>query len=113
MILLMIYLIISCQSTNYYNVDVSGVKLDAFGKRGNYIDSIDNRINGRTNNYNIQSESQIQEMIREVKEDLSWEEEVKDVDAGLQELMTAISSAIAGVYCLVKVIINIVKKVKS
>lgn len=103
MICLITLIMIGCQSTNYFNTDVSGVKLDAFGKRGNYIDSVDNRINDRI----------IDNYLEDFKEEGQWEEEVRNMDAGLQELMTAISSAIAGVYCLVKVIINIVKKVKK
>ena len=109
MICLMIYLIISCNSTNYYNVDVSGVKLDAFGKRGNYIDSIDNRINDRVDfDY-----KEIEEKINKFTEENTWKEEVKNMDSGIQEIVTALTSAIAGVYCLVKTIINIVKKIKK
>lgn len=102
MILLIIYLIISCNSTNNYNLDVSGVKLDAFGKRGNYIDSVDNRINDRID-YFLQEE---------FKEEIN-NGEVKNMDNGIQEIITALTSAIAGVYCLVKTIINIVKKLKK
>lgn len=104
MILLIIYILLSCNSTNNYNLDVSGVKLDAFGKRGNYIDSIDNRINDRIDYYMQQSE--------EIKEEIN-DGEVRNVDSGIQELVTALTSAIAGIYCLVKTIINIVKKVKK
>lgn len=109
MICLILYFIISCNSTNYYNTDISGIKLDAFAKRGNYIDSIDNRINNRIDNNN----KEIEEKINNFMEENIWKEEVKDMDAGIQELMTAITSAIAGVYCLVKTIINIVKKFKK
>ena len=104
MILLIIYLIISCNSTANYNLDVSGVKLDAFGKRGNYIDSIDNRINDRIDYYMQES--------KEIKEEIN-NGEVRSMDSGKQELITAFTSAIAGVYCLVKTIINIVKKIKQ
>lgn len=109
MICLILYLIISCNSTNYYNTDISGVKLDAFGKRGNYIDSIDNRIDDRVD----YSYKEIEEKINKFTEENLWKEEVRDMDAGLQELLTAITSAIAGVYCLVKTIINIIKKIKK
>ena len=109
MICLMIYLIISCNSTNYYNVDVSGVKLDAFGKRGNYIDSVDNRINDRA----IYNYKEIEEKINNFMEENTWKEEVSNMDSGIQEIVTALTSAIAGVYCLVKTIINIVKKLKK
>lgn len=109
MILLAIYLIMSCNSTQNYNLDISGVKLDAFGKRGNYIDSIDNRINDRVD-YNYK---EIEEKIDRFTEENTWKEEVRDMDAGIQELITAFTSAIAGVYCLVKTIINIIKKIKK
>ena len=102
MIMLILYIMISCNSTSNYNLDVSGVKLDAFGKRGNYIDSIDNRIDDRIDNNYIQ----------EIKEEIN-EREVKSMDTGIQEIVTALTSAIAGVYCLVKTIINIVKKLKK
>lgn len=104
MILLIIYVIINCNSTSNYNIDISGVKLDAFGKRGNYIDSIDNRINDRIDYYMSKEE--------EIKEEINHGE-VKNMDAGIQELVTAFTSAIAGIYCLVKTIINIVKKLKK
>ena len=114
MIMLMIYLIISCNSTNYYSVETTGVKLDVFGKRGNYIDSIDNRINDRVDyNYKERGEAIAYGRLVGNKEENIWKEEVKDMDAGIQELVTALTSAIAGVYCLVKTIINIVKKIKK
>lgn len=104
MIFILIYLIISCNSTSNYNLDVSGVKLDAFGKRGNYIDSVDNRINDRIDYYMQKSE--------EIKEEIK-NGEVRNMDSGIQEIVTAFTSAIAGVYCLVKTIINIIKKIKQ
>lgn len=103
MILLIIYLTMCCNSTSNYNLDVSGVKLDAFGKRANYIDSIDNRINDRIDYYMQQEE---------IKEEIS-NGEVRNMDSGIQEIVTALTSAIAGIYCLVKTIINIVKKLKK
>ena len=105
MIILILWFIINCNSTASYNLDVSGVKLDAFGKRGNYIDSIDNRINDRIDYY-------MQECEKEIKEEIK-DGEVKDMDSGIQELITAVTSAIAGIYCLVKTIIKIVKKIKK
>ena len=112
MIMLMIYLIISCNSTNYYGVDISGVKLDAFGKRGNYIDSVDNRIDDRINYY-LEKEWEADGQGKIIKEDNTWKKEVRNMDSGIQEIVTALTSAIAGVYCLVKTIINIVKKIKK
>lgn len=103
MIILMIYLIMSCNSTQNYNLDVSGVKLDAFGKRGNYIDSVDNRINDRIDYYMQESE---------IKEEIN-NGEVINMESDIQGLITAITSAIAGIYCLVKTIINLVKKIKK
>lgn len=102
MILLILYITMCCNSTSNYNLDVSGVKLDAFGKRANYIDSLDNRINDRIDYY----------MQEEIKEEIK-DGEVRNMDSGIQELITAVTSAIAGIYCLVKTIINIVKKVKK
>lgn len=101
---LIILIILSCNSTSNYNLDVSGVKLDAFGKRGNYIDSVDNRINDRIDYYMEKNE--------EVKEEIN-NGEVRNMEGGIQEIVTALTSAIAGVYCLVKTIINIVKKLKK
>ena len=102
MICLLIFIIMCCNSTNNYNTDISGVKLDAFGKRANYIDSVDNRINDRIDYY----------MQEEIKEEIK-NGEVRNMENGLQEAITALTSAIAGIYCLVKTIINIVKKAKK
>lgn len=115
MILLMIYIIISCNSTNHYNVDISGVKLDAFTKRGNYIDSVDNRINDRIDYYmqEIEREISVDRSGRGKMEENIWKKEVRTMDSSIQEIVTALTSAIAGVYCLVKTIINIVKKLKK
>ena len=104
MICLMILIIISCNSTNQYNIDVSGVKLDAFAKRANYVDSIDNRVNDRINYY-------LEEIFNKNEEIKT--EEVSKMDAGIQELITALTSAIAGVYCLVKTILGLIKKIKK
>ena len=106
MIIFILCFIINCNSTANYNLDVSGVKLDAFGKRGNYIDSIDNRINDRIDYYMQESEKE------KIKEEIN-NGEVKNMESGIQELITALTSAIAGIYCLVKTIINIVKKIKK
>lgn len=113
MILLTIYLIICCNSTSNYNLDISGVKLDAFGKRANYIDSVDNRINDRIDYY-MQSEEREAEGKgkSKIKEEIN-DGEVKEMENGIQEIVTALTSAIAGVYCLVKTIISIVKKIKK
>ena len=39
--------------------------------------------------------------------------EVRDMENGLNEVITALGSAIAGIYCLVKTIINLIKKIKK
>lgn len=35
------------------------------------------------------------------------------MESGINEIITAVTSAIAAIYCLVKTIINVVKKVKG
>lgn len=112
MIFLMVYLIISCNSTSNYNLDVSGVKLDAFGKRGNYIDSVDNRINDRIDYYMQKEWEADGQGNKKIKEEIN-NGEVRTMETGIQEIVTALTSAIAGIYCLVKTIINIVKKIKK
>lgn len=39
--------------------------------------------------------------------------EVRNMENGLNEVITALGSAIAGIYCLVKTIINLIKKIKK
>ena len=100
MICLMIYLIISCQSTNTYYLENAGVKVELANKRGSYIDSVDNRTYDRTNNYNKEIEEKIKN--GEVRK-------MEDINT----ILTALGSAIAGIYCLVKTIIAAVKKMKK
>lgn len=96
MICLMLLLLINCQSTNYY--EVAGVKNELFTKRqGSYINAISNyRIDDRINYSNQENE----------------QEEVSELE-NMNELITVIGSAIAGVYCAVKAIINAIKSLKA
>lgn len=102
MIFLILLIIFNCKSTNYY--EVNGVKNELFTKRqGNYINDIgSNRTNNRTN-YNYHEEIE--------KIEIKEEEAMKLED--LNSIITAVGSAIAGIYCAVKTIINAIKKIKN
>ena len=102
MICLMIYILICCQSTNTYFLENNGAKIELANKRGSYIDSVDNRTYDRTNN-NYKE--------KEFKEEIKFGE-VRKME-GLNELLTVIGSAIAGVYCAVKAIYSFIKKIKK
>lgn len=101
MICLILLMMLSCQSTNYY--EVAGVKNELFTKReGTAInDFIDNRAIDR--NFNINNQEQLK------KE----KEEVIKMESDFNALITTITSAIAGVYCAVKAIIMFIKKIKK
>lgn len=96
MICLILFAIINCQSTNYY--EVAGVKNELFTTRqGTHINAVSNfGTNDRVDNYNKENE----------------QEEVRNME-DMQSIVTALGSAIAGVYCLVKTIINVFKKIKK
>lgn len=96
MICLILLIIMNCQSTNYY--ELAGIKNELLTKRqGNYINAISNyRIDDRIN-YNNQEKEQ---------------EEVSKLE-NMNELITVIGSAIAGVYCAIKAIINAIKSLKT
>lgn len=111
MICFLIYILISCQSTNYYNVETSGLKIDAFGKRGNYIDSSDYRSNNRIDNSYKEVEEKIQQFFEKNTEVIK-NGEVKKVE-DMNAILTALGSAIAGIYCLVKTIVAAIKKIKK
>lgn len=100
MICLILLILVNCQSTNYY--EAVGIKNELFTKRqGNYINATSNiGIDNRTNYYN-----------QEIKEEIN-NGEVKNME-DMQSIVTALGSAIAGVYCLVKTIINAFKKMKK
>lgn len=102
MICLILLIILNCKSTNYY--EVNGVKNELFTKRqGNYINDISsNRTDDRTN-YNYH------EAIEKIE---IRDEEVTKVE-DLNSIITAVGSAIAGIYCAVKTIINTIKKIKN
>ena len=110
MICLIIYIIISCQSTNYYTVENSGVKVDAFGKRGNYIDSSDYRNNNRIDYSYKEIEEKIDETFKNME--VINNGEVRNME-DMNSILTALGSAIAGIYCLVKTIVAAIKKIKK
>lgn len=96
MICLILLIMLSCQSTNYY--EVAGIKNELFTRReGTAIDnSIDYRAIDRAFDY-----------INEEKE----EEEVSKM--GESEIVTMITSIIAGLYAVAKTIINLINKFKK
>lgn len=69
--------------------------------------------------YDNSSNSIISHMAKTEEEDLTISDsyfnvkEVRNMENGLNEVITALGSAIAGVYCLVKTIINLIKKIKK
>lgn len=104
----LLILLLSCQSTNYY--EVAGVKNELFTKRqGNYINDIsDYRTNNRVSDYN----KEIEEKVEHYMEVGVWEKGVKSME-DINSIVTALGSAIAGVYCLIKTIIAAIKKAKK
>lgn len=114
MICLIIYILMACQSTNTTYVENAGAKIELANKRGSYIDSIDNRTYDRVdNNYKKEEEQWEQkETLTNFLTLLSQEEGVKKME-DLQGIITALGSAIAGVYCLIKTIIAAIKKTKK
>lgn len=115
MICLILLIIINCKSTNYY--ELAGVKNELFTTRqGNNINDISNhRINDRINNNDKEEEiTNGRGELLGVGETwlLSKEKEVKKVE-DMQSIVTALGSAIAGIYCLIKTIMNAIKKVKK
>ena len=92
---------LSCQSTNYY--EVAGIKNELFTKReGTKINSsIDHRVIDRAINFS--NKEQLEKK----------EEEVIKMESDFNALITTITSAIAGVYCAVKSIIMFIKKIKK
>lgn len=108
MICLMILILLGCQSTNYY--EAVGIKNELFTrKQGNSIaDTVNNRTNDRTHNNN----EEVEEKIATFMEGRIREEEVSKME-DINSIVTALGSAIAGVYCLIKTIIAAIKKVKK
>lgn len=121
MICLIILIIISCNSTNYY--EINGLKNEILTRKqgSSYTNIIDYRANNRVGNNN--KEEGWTEAVTSTeesgiggesldKEVIVWEKEVKNME-NLNELITVIGSAIAGVYCAVKAIINAIKSLKK
>ena len=98
MICLILLTISSCQSTSYY--ELAGIKSELFTRReGTAInDSINYRAIDRA--FDFSNEEQKEE-----------EKEVSNM--GESEIATMISSIIAGLYAVVKTIINLINKFKK
>lgn len=108
MICLIILIIVSCHSTNYY--EVNGLKNEILTrKQGNiYTNIVDYRVNNRVDDNN----KEIEEKVEHYKEVGVWEREVNNME-DINSIVTALGSAIAGVYCLIKTIIAAIKKAKG
>ena len=102
MICLILLIITSCQSTNYY--EMSGIKNELFTRReGTAInDFINNRAFDRAFDIVEKTQSEEQKINKE---------EVRNMGEG--EIVTMITSIIAGLYAVVKTIINLIKKFKK
>lgn len=112
MICLILLIMLSCQSTNYY--EVAGIKNELFTKReGTRInDFIDHRAIDRAINLNNKEQQEEWEAEEQGKLNLN-KKEVRTMDADFSNLITTITSAMAGVYVAVKTIIAFIKKVKK
>lgn len=108
MICLILLMILSCQSTNYY--EVAGMKNELFGRReGTRVNGfIDYRAIDRAINFNKEEEEWEADGQREKNK-----KEVMLMEGDFNSLITTITSAIAGVYCAVKAIIMFIKKIKK
>ena len=109
MICLILLMMLSCQSTNYY--EMAGIKNELFTERKGT--AINDFINHRTidrafHNYTEKQSSEWEEGREKYKE-----KEVMNMEGDFNSLITTITSAIAGVYCAVKAIIMFVKKIKK
>lgn len=113
MICLILLMMLSCQSTNYY--EVAGIKNELFTKReGTRInDFIDYRAIDRAINYSIEEKQEKREKREAVVEGYINKKEVVNMEGDFNSLITTITSAIAGVYCAVKAIIMFIKKIKK
>lgn len=100
MICLILLMMLSCQSTNYY--EVAGIKNELFTKReGTRInDYVNSRAIDRAIDFNYKEQQEEQE-----------KEEVKNMEQ--PEIITMITSIIAGLYAVVKTIMNLIKKIKN
>ena len=99
MICLILLMMLSCQSTNYY--EIAGIKNELFTKReGTRInDYVNSRAIDRAIDFNYKEQQEEQE------------EEVKNMEQ--PEIITMITSIIAGLYAVVKTIINLIKEIKN
>lgn len=102
MICLILLTMLSCQSTRYY--EMAGMKNELFTRReGTAInDFINNRAFDRAFDLVEKTQSEEQKINNE---------EVRNM--GESEIITMISSIIAGLYAVVKTIINLIKKFKK
>lgn len=119
MICLILLIMLSCQSTNYY--EIAGIKNELFTRREGTVtsDFIDYRNLDRIINNLLETKKE--EEIKNERGELvsTWEvggnnfkqKEVKNM--GESEIITMITSIIAGLYAVVKTIINLVKKIKK
>lgn len=107
MICLILLMMLSCQSTNYY--EMAGIKNELFTRReGTRInDYINYRVIDRAFDFTNEAQSNKWEEGWEKYE----EKEVRNVEQ--TEIVTMITSIIAGLYAVVKTIINLIKKIKK
>ena len=107
MICLILLMMLSCQSTNYY--EMAGIKNELFtSKQGTRInDFINNRAIDRAMALNDKKEWEAE------RKGKSKEKEVNNMEGDFNALITTITSAIAGIYCAVKAIIMFIKKIKK
>lgn len=110
MICLILLMMLSCQSTNYY--EMAGIKNELFTKReGTSInDFIDYRAIDRAINF---SNKEQQEKWEADGYGESQKKEVNKMDGDFNNLITTITSAMAGIYVAVKTIIAFIKKIKQ
>lgn len=102
MICLILLMMLSCQSTSYY--EVAGIKNELFTRREGTA------INDFINNRAFDRAFDIVEKTQPEKQKIN-NEEVRNMGEG--EVVTMITSIIAGLYAVVKTIINLIKKIKN
>ena len=130
MICLILLMILSCQSTSYY--EVAGIKNELFSRKEGTVNNdfinhrdIDRIINNlfktkkekegisvdRNGRGTMAGESDEHVSVWEVGGNNSNKKEVSNM--GESEIITMITSIIAGLYAIVKTIINLIKKIKK
>ena len=112
MICLILLIMLSCQSTNYY--EVAGIKNELFTrKEGTRIDGfIDYRAIDRAINLNNKEQQEKREAEGQEQGKLN-KKEVRAMDGDFSNLITTITSAMAGIYVAIKTIIAFIKKIKK